>query len=196
MDTREQIISDSLRLFNNQGEERAGVREIARSLGISPGNLSYHFPRKEDIIRLHLDRLNHELEILIQVYLQEEEDLYRFPELIKSCMERQYQYRGLFHSSSGLVLELLTGQVTSSITKLSRHGQLQLSEEDILFLTGVINFQLKFWLAGIELSSEVSLREKLVRGHIATIVKLLMLFASPNGRINLLKFKAGLLRPV
>ena len=196
MDTKEQIISESLRLFNQDGEELVGVREIARTLGISPGNLSYHFPRKEDIIGHHLAKLIGELDILIQAYLQEEEDLYRLPELIKSCLERQYDYRGLFHATNGSTMESLSDRITTSISKMGRQGQLQMTEEDVLFLSGVINFQLKYWLAGIALSPDKTGRDSLIQAQLLTIVKLLLLFASPNGRIHLLKFKAHLMAHV
>ncbi len=168
MDTKEQIISESLRLFNQDGEELVGVREIARTLGISPGNLSYHFPRKEDIIGHHLAKLIGELDILIQAYLQEEEDLYRLPELIKSCLERQYDYRGLFHATNGSTMESLSDRITTSISKMGRQGQLQMTEEDVLFLSGVINFQLKYWLAGIALSPDKTGRDSLIQAQLLT----------------------------
>lgn len=48
--TKERILNTARMLFNQQGVEAVTVRHIAQELGISHGNLCYHFPRKEDII--------------------------------------------------------------------------------------------------------------------------------------------------
>lgn len=48
--TKEIILAKALEMFNEHGIETAGIREIARSLSMSPGNVSYYFPSKTDLI--------------------------------------------------------------------------------------------------------------------------------------------------
>jgi AcrR family transcriptional regulator len=60
-ETRQRILDTARELFNERGLHRVGVRDIARAVGMSPGNLGYHFPTKDDLVAalvLELHRLN------------------------------------------------------------------------------------------------------------------------------------------
>jgi len=54
--SREQILDAALNLFSHRGFRATSVRDIAGVAGVSTGNVYHHFPDKETIFRLLLDR--------------------------------------------------------------------------------------------------------------------------------------------
>lgn len=59
--TRKDILDTAKKLFNERGFNNVSTQEIASSLGISKGNLTYHFNKKEEIVEaLILEEPSHE----------------------------------------------------------------------------------------------------------------------------------------
>ena len=54
-DTRSNILAAARRLFNTQGYDRVTMRRIASEAGIGVGNVTYYFPRKQDIVASLMD---------------------------------------------------------------------------------------------------------------------------------------------
>jgi AcrR family transcriptional regulator len=48
--TRDRILDASRRLFNEKGYSSTTLAEIATSVGIAQGNLTYHFPTKRELV--------------------------------------------------------------------------------------------------------------------------------------------------
>lgn len=57
LSTKEKIIAKSLEMFNVQGVENVTTRHIAKELGISQGNLHYHYPNKDKILEALFNNL-------------------------------------------------------------------------------------------------------------------------------------------
>lgn len=50
--TKKKILSTARTLFNEQGYGNVTIRMIAQKLGMSSGNLNYHFKKREDILEV------------------------------------------------------------------------------------------------------------------------------------------------
>lgn len=81
--TRERIIERSIALFNKRGLQHVAIDHIATDLKISPGNLTYHFKRKRDLILATLtvlqERLHHALERTTTTTSADESAAYLIP---------------------------------------------------------------------------------------------------------------------
>lgn len=51
LDKRQQIINTAIKLFNEKGYSNVSIRDISNEINISPGNLTYYFKQKSDIIK-------------------------------------------------------------------------------------------------------------------------------------------------
>lgn len=85
-------------LFNERGVEYVGVREIARSLGISPGNLSYHFPRKDDLVEALIGRMRAASERLLDPLEDGGFGMSAYVDLMVAHRRVQWAYRFVFLS--------------------------------------------------------------------------------------------------
>ncbi len=70
LSTRQRIVQTALELFNQQGERQVTTNHIAAHLGISPGNLYYHFRNKQTIVL----ELFSQYEQLVDQFLQRPQD--------------------------------------------------------------------------------------------------------------------------
>ena len=57
---KEKIINTAIQVFNAHGLSAVPMKQIAEELGISPGNLSYHFKSKEILLHAIRDRIAEE----------------------------------------------------------------------------------------------------------------------------------------
>ncbi|MGY2288819.1 TetR/AcrR family transcriptional regulator [Pseudomonas sp. SDO528_S397] len=122
MKTRDRILECALQLFNEKGEPNVSTMEVANEMGISPGNLYYHFHGKEPLVLGLFERFQSELTPLLDPPEDAQlaaEDYWLFLHLI---VERMAHYRFLFQDLSNLAgrLPKLAKGIRSLLTALKR----------------------------------------------------------------------------
>lgn len=95
METRQLILLRAIKLFNERGVNHVGVREIARDLNLSPGNLSYHFKKKEDLLKEILENYSNINTELRSQFRSGSSDFTRFMQMMLGIFENQYAHRGV-----------------------------------------------------------------------------------------------------
>jgi len=122
MKTRDRILECALHLFNQKGEPNVSTMEVANEMGISPGNLYYHFHGKEPLVLGLFERFQSELMPLLDPPADaqlEAEDYWLFLHLI---IEHMAHYRFLFQDLSNLAgrLPKLAKGIRNLLTALKR----------------------------------------------------------------------------
>src|SRR5262245_17198013 len=59
-DTKSRILEAALALFNERGTDNVTTNHITAALGMSPGNLYYHYRNKAEIVRALFERIQAE----------------------------------------------------------------------------------------------------------------------------------------
>ncbi len=101
--TRERIVETALTMFNRLGEPNVTTADIADEMGISPGNLYYHFRNKGEIVGELFAALEARLDTLLDPRpgpqlsgVVDVEDLWLFLHLLFEAMwEYRFLYRDL-----------------------------------------------------------------------------------------------------
>ncbi len=93
MKTKTRILDTALNLFNEQGAHSITTNHIARTAGISPGNLYYHYKNKEEIIRSLFRSISDEFDVLWKVRDEKVSAVTALYTLLEDICRLYYRYR-------------------------------------------------------------------------------------------------------
>ncbi|MEM8525453.1 MAG: TetR/AcrR family transcriptional regulator [Bacteroidota bacterium] len=68
MNTKQKILNASIRLFNENGMANVRLQQIAKDIGISVGNLAYHYENKKAIVKAINEDLHGEISEILSTY--------------------------------------------------------------------------------------------------------------------------------
>ena len=98
--TAERILGATLELFNRFGEPNASTTMISAELNISPGNLYYHFPSKDELVNTLFDQYEGRLYELLAAsadVLDVEDAWFFLHSLFELIWEYRFLYRDVGH---------------------------------------------------------------------------------------------------
>jgi AcrR family transcriptional regulator len=157
--TAERILEVTLELFNRFGEPNVSTTLISAELGISPGNLYYHYPAKDELINALYDRYEAALDELLRAAdgVENVEDAWLFFHML---FELIWQYRFLYRDLNDLlsknrrlethfqfVLQNKARAVRALLDGLSRGGVLRIGGEQAQPASTAMVVVLTYWLS-------------------------------------------------
>ena len=157
--TAERILEVTLALFNQHGEPNVSTTLISAEMGISPGNLYYHYPAKDELINSLFDRFERALDDLLGAAdsVENVEDAWLFFHML---FELIWQYRFLYRDLNDLlsknrrlethfqdILQRKERAVRALLDGLSRSGVLRISGQQAGPLATAMVVLLTYWLS-------------------------------------------------
>ena len=157
--TAERILEITLDLFNRFGEPNVSTTLISAELSISPGNLYYHYPAKDELINSLFDRYEHALNELLNASdgVRNVEDAWFF---MHTLFELIWQYRFLYRDLNDLlsknrrlethfqwVLKHKTRAVKTLLDGMSRAGAITIDSREVEVLATSMVVVLTYWLS-------------------------------------------------
>ncbi|MDE2275816.1 MAG: TetR/AcrR family transcriptional regulator [Burkholderiales bacterium] len=157
--TAERILETTLELFNRFGEPNVSTTLISAELRISPGNLYYHYPAKDELINGLFDRYERALAEILQAAdgVENVEDAWLF---IHMLFELVWSYRFLYRDLNDLlsknrrlethfqtVLRDKARAMHALLAGLARHGGLRIDSAEAAPLATSMVVLVTYWLS-------------------------------------------------
>jgi AcrR family transcriptional regulator len=157
--TAQRILEVTLELFNRFGEPNVSTTLISAELSISPGNLYYHYPAKDELINSLFDKYESALNELLHASdgVRDVEEAWFF---IHHLFEIIWQYRFLYRDLNDLlsknrrlethfqtVLKNKTRSLRALLDALSRSGAIQIDSREIEATATSMVVVLTYWLS-------------------------------------------------
>jgi len=157
--TAERILEVTLELFNRFGEPNVSTTLISAELSISPGNLYYHYPAKDELINALFERYERSLNELLNASdgVRNVEDAWFF---MHSLFETIWAYRFLYRDLNDLlsknrmlethfqaVLKNKTRAIRALLASMSRSGALDIDTREVEPTAHCMVVVLTYWLS-------------------------------------------------
>ncbi|MDX1939182.1 MAG: TetR/AcrR family transcriptional regulator [Saprospiraceae bacterium] len=199
MNTEEKILSKALEMFNHKGIEYVGMRELAAALEIRVSNITYYFPKKDDLVNqlsLDLNKLNSQIvvddkELTIETFLGMFQLVFRnhikyrclllsFVHLMEQNKKISIRYKKTQSDRNATLRSNLKILVNSGYLKVN-------DDSEIEFLVSAIALIVRFWISEATVSLSHLKPEEQISHYVSMIGRLLSPYLTVNGRKQLQK---------
>jgi AcrR family transcriptional regulator len=159
--TAERILEAALELFNRFGEPNVSTTALSAELGISPGNLYYHYPAKEQLVNKLFGRYEAALAELLRAAddVRDVEDAwlffhmlfeliwqYRFlyrdlPDLVSANRRLELHFQGVLRDKSKAVRAVLDGLTGAGTVRIDARDADAVATSMVVVLTYWLSFE-------------------------------------------------------
>jgi AcrR family transcriptional regulator len=200
MNTRDKILDKALEMFNEQGIEYVGLRELAGLLDMRVSNITYYFPTKDDLVY----QLSQELAKTNATVIIERENMTMnaFLIMLHKVFQNHVQFRCLLLSFVHLMEQnklisasykktqsLRNATIKSNIEVLTASGYLTIKDEaEMDFLVSTIALISRFWISEAAISFRQLSSENQIRHYLTLITKLMLPYATAKAKKEIRDF--------
>jgi AcrR family transcriptional regulator len=192
--TKDRILASALDLFNVRGEAGVTTAQIARSLGISEGNLWYHFRTKRDLVNGLFARMEAELDDVLGRPAGPAAPMAHFAAYTQASVELLWRYRFLFRDTATLLREDAERQgrvaaftergvhyVARILERMMDAGLLKLTPEQLPGVAANAWIVGRYWIDYLESrGQDPAHHEAHVKGALAQMAVLLRPYMTPR----------------
>lgn len=197
--TARRILDHARQAFNERGVTAVGIREIARDLDLSPGNVSYYFPTKEDLILALIEEMHAENNAAFASSTGPR-DFVQLDASLRVVMRRDLDNRWLTRDAVGLLItlpalrplqkrmhEARLARVDAIVERLIEAKLLdpkKLAERQV-FLRQQLVTQVFFWISATILAAPDRDPASSLDAHARSALALFSAYCTPSGQRQL-----------
>lgn len=198
--TKTRILATALGLFNNEGESLVSAVDVASVMGISPGNLYYHYKGKDEIILALFEDFEEEVRMVLSAPISKPLSLSDNWVYLYIIFEEIYDFRFFYRNMSDLlaripelkprfsrILALKEQMVFSLLSTLHESGHLTFEEGEKGALAGRLTQHFTFWLQYHDLRFGTAPPKSLIdQGVFTTLIQITPYWTDGDGYAELL----------
>ncbi|MGI5308171.1 TetR/AcrR family transcriptional regulator [Rheinheimera sp. WS51] len=199
MRTKDKILQASIELFNQVGERQVTTNHIAAHLGISPGNLYYHFRNKEDIIRQIFKEYAKLLEQRIQPPQADQPALDALASYLDVVFELMWRFHFFYANLPDIlardpalqqdylrVQQGVLARVTLVLSALKKSDIIAIEDADIVNLAHSIKLLVTFWISYLKTQApDKPIDQSSVYQGVLKVITLFKPYATPSALLQI-----------
>ncbi|MDO8837601.1 MAG: TetR/AcrR family transcriptional regulator [Parvibaculum sp.] len=156
--TKERILAASLRLFNEHGYDAVTTARISEEVGISEGNLWYHFRTKRDLVRAHQLALFVLIDRRLAIQSTPETVLEAYALFNRMVFEEVWTYQFLYRDQAEYgrtspeleervhrIYEMTTTMLVRFFRHMIKAGQLDMPDDELTALADNVWMVIRYW---------------------------------------------------
>lgn len=194
MTTKEKIFSKALELFNNEGVEYVGMRELAAHLNMRVSNITYYYPTKDDLVFAISQELN---KLNSAIVVQDKKiDIASFLSMLNEVFHNHVQFKCLMLSFVHLMEQnplikqkyrqtesVRNTALRDNLNDLKTNGSISYnSPEDAEYILSSLSLIIRFWISEVTVSQSRMHVELQIAHYLKIIAKMLEPFATKKGK--------------